>query len=433
MRRNVLWVVALVIVVFLGGMEIASEIERRILNHPMKQKLLELSAHVIDIGSPVLSLAVSVDGKWVACGSRDSLIRVWDISSKRLHKTLSGHTQAVTALSFNHVDFAELASGSMDKSVRIWDCNTGTGAVITPFISPSDVASIVFNPTSPTELAIASIDKVVRLWDVTKGHTQSLSGHTDQAVALAFTADGKALISGSWDRSIKIWDVAQRNLVKTLTGDCPITALAANPVNNDQFVSGGWDKKLRIWSLRNGTDVALEGHSNRIQSVAYSSDGARIASGSDFVVPGEPLPGQRVPQCQGLQGGIDVPVRLWDVTTRTIVPLPGHTHSVRAVCFSPTSPLLISGSLDQTIRIWDLSLINDVVDFFRILALDARKVELGIMKGIDAVRVKKTVQLLDHINTSIQNGMTYKTKLLEDVFARLPLKIRMALAPYVEK
>ncbi|KAG6805629.1 hypothetical protein H0H92_014688, partial [Tricholoma furcatifolium] len=101
-----------------------------------------------------------------------------------------------------------------------------------------------------------------------------------------------------------------------------------------QIVSGSYDKTIRIWDAVTGVQTVgpLQGHDDKITSVAFSPDGKQIVSGS-----------------------YDKTIRIWDAVTgvQTVGPLQGHDDKITSVAFSPDGKQIVSGSYDMTIRIWD--------------------------------------------------------------------------------
>ena len=146
--------------------------------------------------------------------------------------------------------------------------------------------------------------------------------------------DEKPLASGSLDRTVRLWDAATGQLVRTLAGHTHWVRSVALAPDGQLLASGSDDTTIRLWDVATGQLVrTLEGHTAGVKSVAFSPDGRLLAS-----------------------GGWDTTVRLWDATTGQLVrTLKGHTDSVFSVAFSPDGRLLASGSLDNTVRLWGIA------------------------------------------------------------------------------
>ncbi|KAL5316296.1 hypothetical protein ACEPPN_015341 [Leptodophora sp. 'Broadleaf-Isolate-01'] len=195
------------------------------------------------------------------------------------------------------------------------------------------VTSVAFSPDGK-QVVSGSGDKTVRLWDAATGALQqTLEGHSDQVNSVAFSPDGKQIVSGSRDHTVRLWDAATGALQQTLEGHFDRVRSVAFSPDGKQVVSGSDDKTVRLWDAATGAlQQTLEGHSDEVNTVAFSPDGKQIVSGSR-----------------------DHTVRRWDAATGQQLPLAleGHTSYVTSVAFSPDGKQIVSGSLDQTVRRWD--------------------------------------------------------------------------------
>jgi WD40 repeat protein len=362
--------------------------------------------------SLVYSVAYSPDGQTLASGSDDTTIKLWDVKTGNLLQTLPGHSSSVSSVAYSP-DGQTLASGSGDKTIKIWQLvasiskapvqqpqfqvsqlavskpqsQLGTipapqttipvknkkpgklliaailGFIGTQFygcmrygvfpVNPISVIaslpsgiflertltghsdsvwSVAYSPDGQT-LASGSWDKTIKLWNVKTGNLlQTLTGHSDQVRSVAYSPDGQTLASGSSDKTIKLWNVRTGNLLQTLTGHSDSVWLAYSP-DGQTLASGSWDNTIKIWDVKTGNLLqTLTGHSDSVYSVAYSPDGQTLASGSS-----------------------DKTIKLWNVRTGNLLQtLNGHSDSVYSVAYSPDGQTLASGSDDKTIKLWDV-------------------------------------------------------------------------------
>jgi hypothetical protein len=148
---------------------------------------------------------------------------------------------------------------------------------------------------------------------------------------VAFSPDGKTIVSGSGDKTIRLWDTRGNPIGQPFKGyEKWVSSVAFSP-NGKTIVSGSGDKTIRLWDTRgNPIGQPFKGHEDRVISVAFSPDGKTIVS-----------------------GGSDKTIRLWDTRGNPIgQPFTGYEGEVFSVAFSPDGKTIVGGDLDGTIRLW---------------------------------------------------------------------------------
>lgn len=213
----------------------------------------------------------------------------------------------------------------------------------------SSVLDVAISPDG-RYLVSGSHDKTVKLWNLSTGEClHTLRGHRKWIWSVAFSPQGHLVASGSEDNTVRLWDVHTGQGLKTLEGHTHrIWSIAFSSVQ-PILASGSDDQTVRLWEIDNtmtkpqpGSEVqlqtlsgrcirTLQGHTHQIWSIAFSPDRKTIASSGDEQI-----------------------IRLWNVNTGECYNcLKGHTHRVSSVAFSAEGSIIASGGEDQTVRLWD--------------------------------------------------------------------------------
>jgi FKBP-type peptidyl-prolyl cis-trans isomerase/cold shock CspA family protein len=206
------------------------------------------------------------------------------------------------------------------------------------------VFSVSFSPDGK-RIVSGSADKTLKVWDAQTGReTLKLNGHLAIVLSVSFSPDGKRIVSGSLDKTVKVWDAQTGQETLTLNGHSRAVSSVGFSRDGKLIVSGG-DSSVKVWDVKTGREtLTLKGHSGGVTSVSFSPNGKQIVSGSgEYNKPGE--------------------IKIWNATTGegTLTPtLRGHSHFVRSVSFSPDGTRIVSGGGEVPfnnkpgeVKVWD--------------------------------------------------------------------------------
>jgi WD40 repeat protein/tRNA A-37 threonylcarbamoyl transferase component Bud32 len=193
------------------------------------------------------------------------------------------------------------------------------------------VYSVSFSPDGQT-LASGSYDKTIRLWQVNDGALlRIIKGHTDGVYSVSFSPDGQTLASGSFDKTIRLWLVNDGSVLRIIKKHTDGVYSVSFSPDGQALASGSHDKTINLWRISDGTLLhTLEDNMDGVYSTLFSPDGQTLASGS-----------------------FDKTIRLWRVSDGTLLrKLEGHSGFVYGISLSPDGQTLASGSIDTTVKLW---------------------------------------------------------------------------------
>ncbi|MBN2271248.1 MAG: protein kinase [Sedimentisphaerales bacterium] len=212
--------------------------------------------------------------------------------------------------------------------------NISDQALMTLVGHTMEVCSVAFGPDG-RRIISGSYDNTLKVWDAESGaELMTLRGHAYRVYSIAFSADGRRIVSGSGDKTLKVWNVENGTEVMTMRGHRDAVSSVAFSADGRRIVSGSYDNTLKVWDVENGGELmTLRGHTRTryVNSVAFSPDGTRIVSGSD-----------------------DNTLKVWDAESGAeLMTLRGHEDRVYSVAFSADGRRIVSGSGDNTLQVWD--------------------------------------------------------------------------------
>jgi WD40 repeat protein len=288
----------------------------------------------------VFRLAFSPDGAWLATGSNDGEVRLWDVATGALIRTMSHKSQIgpPTSVAFSP-DGTQLAAAVHDYGVnanvvKFWDPATGRELRIFKGHT-GEISSLAFSPDG-TRLASAEVARpMVKLWDTATGtELRILKGHGYSIYSVAFSPDGKRLASAGAAGTVKLWDANSGKEIRTMKVEwAHLWGVVFSP-DGAQVGVAGFDGMVRLWDAGTGQALrALKSHTGPVAGVAFSPDGTQMVSAN-----------------------ADGTVKLWDARSgQELRTLKAHTGEVHCVAFSPDGTRLASGSEDSTMKLWDTS------------------------------------------------------------------------------
>ena len=297
------------------------------------------------VGKPgaVSTVTYSHSGNWLASGSTDGKLILWDMRKDSVSAILQEGGYFIHSVSISP-DEQWLATGLANGTVQIW--NMKTHQMRTELkVSQSAINSVAFSNDSRTLVAAGCAEFTedacsagqLTIWNMKDLKMRQVTGHSDEINSIEFSPDDKLLASGAEDGSIIFWKIANwEQDGKAIRGTSSVLKVAFSH-NAKWLAASGLDGSVVIWDVasRRINGQPLMGHTSLVSGLSFNQEDSLLASSS-----------------------WDNTIILWDMNSRQPIgdPLRGHTDYVYSVSFSPKEDWLVSGSWDNTILKWDVRL-----------------------------------------------------------------------------
>ena len=284
--------------------------------------------------SSINSIDISPDGSFLVSGSDDRHIKLWEVTTGKVFRTLNNENYCVYAVAISP-DGLIIASGDYFNNIQLWDVNSGHKICTLKGHKGlfAGVNSLSFSPDGRI-LASAGGDKTIKLWDVNTGsEIRTLKGHNRWVSSVAISPDGRIIASGSADKKAILWDLNTGKILDILnhTGLFPglVNSVAFSP-DGEIIATGSEDFTIKIWEVITGQEICKFNTQDEVRYVTFNPSGEilAISNYSNEII-------------------------LYDMKSQQeICTLTGHSAKVNSMVFNPDGKTLFSGSEDKTIKIW---------------------------------------------------------------------------------
>jgi F-box/WD-40 domain protein MET30 len=278
-------------------------------------------------------ICLQFDDNVLITGSYDATIKVWDLETCKVIRTLRGHDRGIRCLQF---DDTKLISGSMDTTIKVWNWHTGE-CVSTYNGHNGGVIGLHFDSAL---LASGSVDSTIKIWNFEDKSTFVLRGHTDWVNAVKIDSESRTVFSASDDCTVRLWDLDTGACIKTFEGHVgQVQQVITLP------------PEFELEDPERGDKSSSDGPSSPSTS-HLSLPTASQPPASESFGPGFADPSRRLPPRYILTGALDSTIRLWDTAThKCLRTYFGHVEGVWALAADTLR--VVSGAEDCMAKVWD--------------------------------------------------------------------------------
>jgi WD40 repeat protein len=301
----------------------------------------------------IFGLRISRDGRTIVTGHFNGTVKLWELASGRVLRTMDGHTDVVYKGVLSP-DEKLLASCSRDGKIKIWDASTGVELrTLTGHTRP--VKAVAFSPDGNL-IASASNDGTLRVWNVATGRQEQSLIHTkapdtdDSVYSIVFISRGRIIAAGNGDGTISYWDVATGKEIRLLKGHTAAVFCLAVSSDGRSLASGSNDHAVKLWDANSGNEVRtfadkkMEGVTEEVRAISLSSDGKWLASSDvGFTSSGNEF------------HYVYKRVKIWNLKTgQLVLALDQPGFEINGIAFTHDNRLLAGAGADGIIKLWSV-------------------------------------------------------------------------------